>query len=421
MKEKTKKIIAKTVSLCLCGAFVAGAASFAGCAGKRDPDTVYISRWALEWEKPLFEAWTAEFEAQNPDIDVEWEFTPYTAHFDRLRTDLLSGDAADIIFVNNWGWEPYSEIDVFEDLGAVESLSATRSGLLADAQNAFRQGDKVVGIPIGLVSRVPVVGTADFEKADVEIPYDRDTAFTGDELVGLLGGVADSVGKAMGINITLTDALFSFLASVGAPLIEDGKILCNTPDGIRAVQEFYDFATSGRVVPLSQSYGGMYGTADNAVMTGTCVAGYTNPGGLKSLLDSGWDIATIPGVKAEGGDDVVLADFNTLVVPKFSKVKEKAYKVIEWMLSKEAQLDYAVFSDLPTNTEAFEEVMSDDANWDPTLYSAYGVGIDNLYVPPALSTDFQTFLGGCLKNLLDGAIDAEEFCRRMQEEGEAYL
>ena len=89
MKEKTKKIIAKTVSLCLCGAFVAGAASFAGCAGKRDPDTVYISRWALEWEKPLFEAWTAEFEAQNPDIDVEWEFTPYTAHFDRLRTDLL--------------------------------------------------------------------------------------------------------------------------------------------------------------------------------------------------------------------------------------------------------------------------------------------------------------------------------------------
>lgn len=181
MKEKTKKIIAKTVSLCLCGAFVAGAASFAGCAGKRDPDTVYISRWALEWEKPLFEAWTAEFEAQNPDIDVEWEFTPYTAHFDRLRTDLLSGDAADIIFVNNWGWEPYSEIDVFEDLGAVESLSATRSGLLADAQNAFRQGDKVVGIPIGLVSRVPVVGTADFEKADVEIPYDRDTAFTGDE------------------------------------------------------------------------------------------------------------------------------------------------------------------------------------------------------------------------------------------------
>ena len=91
------------------------------------------------------------------------------------------------------------------------------------------------------------------------------------------------------------------------------------------------------------------------------------------------------------------------------------------MLSKEAQLDYAVFSDLPTNAEAFEEVMNDDANWDPTLYSAYGVGIDNLYVPPALSTDFQTFLGGCLKNLLDGAIDAEEFCRKMQEEGEAYL
>ena len=421
MKTEKKHFFAKVASFCLCGALLIGSVGLVGCGQKRDPNKVYISRWALEWEKPLFEAWTDKFEEENPGIEVEWDFNPYTAHFDKLRTDLLSGEAADIIFVNNWGWEPYSKIDVFEDLGAVESLSATRSGILDSAQDAFRQGDKIVGIPVGLVSRVPVVGTKDFENAGIDIPYDRETAFTGEELANLVGDVADSVNKPMGINITLTDALLTFLASVDAPLIKDGEIMCNTPAGVKAVQEFYDFATSGRVVPLSQSYGGMYGTADNAVMSGTCVAGYTNPGGLKSLLDSGWDIATIPTVKAEGGKDVVVADFNALVVPKFSKVKEKAYKVIEYMLSQQAQLEYAVFSDLPVNKLAFNEVMNDSENWDPTLYSAYGVGIDNLYVPPALSTDFQTFLGGCLKNLLDGAISAEQFCLKMEQEGKNYI
>lgn len=393
-----------------------------GCGKKQSENTVRISRWALEWEKSVFENWTAEFEKKNPDITIEWEFTPYTAHFDRLRTDLLSKKAADIIFVNNWGWEPYSDIDVFEDLGAVAELEATRNSLIGTAKDALRQGDKVVGIPVGMVSRVPVVNAADFETAKIEVPSGRETSFTGSELAQLLGDVADYSGRAMGINITLTDALYLFLASAGAPLVtSDGKIGCNTPGGVKAVEEFYDFATSGRVVPLSQNQGGSYGTPDTAIMTGQVVASYTNPGGFLSLLEAGYELAAIPTVKAEGGKDTVLADFNTLVVPKFSNSKAAAYRVIQWMLSKDAQLAYAKFSDLPTNAEAFDEVMTDEENWDPALYHAFGVGIDNMYIPPALSTSFQTLLGGALKNLLDGVYTAEQFCEKMAADGPAYL
>lgn len=400
--------------------FTTGAAG--GCGKKQSENTVRISRWALEWEKSVFENWTAEFEKKNPDITIEWEFTPYTAHFDRLRTDLLSKKAADIIFVNNWGWEPYSDIDVFEDLGAVAELEATRNSLIGTAKDALRQGDKVVGIPVGMVSRVPVVNAADFETAKIEVPSGRETSFTGSELAQLLGDVADYSGRAMGINITLTDALYLFLASAGAPLVtSDGKIGCNTPGGVKAAEEFYDFATSGRVVPLSQNQGGSYGTPDTAIMTGQVVASYTNPGGFLSLLEAGYELAAIPTVKAEGGKDTVLADFNTLVVPKFSNSKAAAYRVIQWMLSKDAQLAYAKFSDLPTNAEAFDEVMTDEENWDPALYHAFGVGIDNMYIPPALSTSFQTLLGGALKNLLDGVYTAEQFCAKMAADGPAYL
>lgn len=397
-----------------------------GCGDKNKgvdgKTTVRISRWALEWEKDVFRNWTAEFTAANPDIAIEWEFTPYTSHFDRLRTDLLSSKAADIIFVNNWGWEPYSDIEIFEDLGSVTALADTFDSLIDAAQNALTQGNKVVGMPIGMVSRVPVVNTADFKTANVQVPYERRTSFTGTELVELLGNVADASGRDMGINITLTDALTLFLASLDSPIVtENNTIGCNTAAGVKAVKEFVDFALSGRVVPLAQNQSGSYGSPDTAIMTGRVVAGYTNPGGYISLLDAGYSLAAIPSLKASDGADTILADFNTLVMPKFSKVKDEAYRVMNWMLSKEAQLKYAKFADLPTSEVAFDEVMTDTETWDPTLYSAFGVGVDNIYVAPAMSTDFQTLLGGALKNLLDGVYTPAQFCQKLADDGPKYL
>lgn len=410
---KGKKILACVFAAAI--ALSVGAMG-AGCGSKQDENTVRIARWALEWEKDIFRNWTTEFTKDNPDVTVEWEFVPYTAHFDRLRTDLLSSKAADVIFVNNWGWKPYSNIDVFEDLGAVSQLASVRSSLIPSAQAGLRQGDKLVGLPVGMVSRVPIVNNADFETAGVEVPWDRQSAFTGSEMVNLLKSVADSANRATGINITLTDAISLFCASAGAPIVTaDGKSVgCDTPEGVAAVQNFLDFAKSGYVVPLSENLSGSYGSPDNAILSGRVVAGYCCPGEFKGIIDAGYSVSAIPSLKADGGADTILADFNMLVVPKFSGSKQAAYRVIEWMLSKEAQLAYAKFADLPTNAEAFAEVMTDTENWSPELYRAYGVGIDNIFVPPAMSTGFQTYFGGALKRLLDGNITAAQFCKEMK-------
>lgn len=388
----------------------------AGCGGTQDENTVRIARWALEWEKEIFRNWTKEFTDENPEITIEWEFVPYTAHFDRLRTDLLSSKAADIIFVNNWGWKPYSNIEVFEDLGAVSELASTRSSLISTAQSGLKQGEKLVGLPVGMVSRVPVVNNADFETAGVAVPWDRGTSFTGSEMTALMKSVADAADRATGINITLTDAVTLFCASVGAPIVNtDGNTVgCNTPEGIAAVQNFVDFAKSGYAVPLSENLSGSYGSPDSAILSGRVVAGFCCPGEFKGIIDAGYSVSSIPSLKADGGQDTVLADFNTLVVPKFSGSKKAAYRVIEWMLSKEAQLAYAKFADLPTNAAAFNEVMTDTENWTPELYQAYGVGIDNIFVPPAMNTTFQTYFGGALKDLLDGKYTAEQFCQYMK-------
>lgn len=413
----------KVLTCALAAAMVVSVGALgAGCGEKQDENTVRIARWALEWEKDIFRNWTKEFTDENPDITIEWEFVPYTAHFDRLRTDLLSSKAADIIFVNNWGWKPYSDIEVFEDLGAVSELASVRSSLISSAQNGLKQGDKIVGLPVGMVSRVPIVNNADFAAAGVEVPWDRDTAYTGSEMTELLKSVADGADRATGINITLTDAVTLFCASADAPIVTpDGKSVgCNTPAGVAAVQNFVDFAKSGYAVPLSENLSGSYGSPDSAILSGRVVAGFCCPGEFKGIIDAGYSVSAIPCLKADGGRDMALADYNTLVVPKFSGSKQAAYRVIEWMLGKEAQLAYAKFADLPTNAAAFNDVMTDTENWTPELYRAYGVGIDNVFVPPAMSTTFQTYFGGALKRLLDGNITAEKFCSEMKQ-GENLL
>ena len=408
----------KKIAACALAAAMAASvgALGAGCGGKQDENTVRIARWALEWEKEVFRDWTKEFTNANPDITIEWEFVPYTAHFDRLRNDLLSSKAADIIFVNNWGWKPYSKIEVFEDLGAVEELASVRASLISSAQIGLRQGDKTVGLPVGMVSRVPIVNNADFETADIAVPWDRASSFTGSEMTELLKSVADGANRATGINITLTDAVTLFCASMDAPIVTaDGKSVgCNTPAGIAAVQNFLDFAGSGYAVPLSENLSGSYGSPDSAILTGRVVAGYCCPGEFKGLIDAGYSVSAIPCLKADGGKDTALVDFNTLVVPKFSGSKKASYRVIEWMLSKEAQLAYAKFADFPTNADAFDDIMTDTAVWKPELYHAYGVGIDNVFVSPAMNTTFQTYCGGALKDLLDGKTTAEQFCSYMK-------
>lgn len=411
----------KLLTLALAAAMTVSVGVMSAGCGAQDENTVRISRWALEWEKETFRNWTKEFTKENPDITIEWEFVPYTAHFDRLRTDLLSSKAADIIFMNNWGWKPYSEIDVFEDLGAAEELAPARSALLSTV-SGLKQDEKLVGLPLGMVSRVPIVNNADFETAGVTVPWDRATAYTGSEMTALLKTVADGAQRDRGINITLTDAVTLFCASAGAPIVTaDGKSVgCNTPEGVAAVQNFVDFAKSGYAAPLSENLSGSYGSPDSAILSGRVVAGFCCPGEFKGIIDAGYSVSAIPCLKADGGRDTVLADFNTLVVPKFSGSKKAAYRVMNWMLSKEAQLAYAKFADLPTNAEAFDEVMTDTENWSPELYRAYGVGIDNIFVPPAMSTGFQTYFGGVLKRLLDGNITAAQFCQEMKD-GESQL
>lgn len=423
-----KKSIAFIICLLLVVALCLGIAS---CGPKFGDKTVRIARWASEWEKPVFEAWTKEFEKDNPDIEIVWEWNAYNSHFDRIKTDLLGQMAADIIFVNNWGWYPYRDVDMFVDLGKVPELEDVRASIMPMARDKFVYNNKMIGIPIGLVTRVPIVNNELFENAEVAIPYDRKTCFTYTEYVDLIKPVMnhkDNLNE-IGLNITLTDLLISMLASVDAPMLDsDYNIKLNTPAGIKAVKEFQEFvANSGVVIPYDQSGGqGKYGSVTDTLLYKSAdgkrlsVAGYSNPGNLLTPMDAGISVSAIPMIKASEGKDTLIGDLNTLVVPTFSKVKDKAYRVIKWLMSKEQQLKYLEFGDIPVNQEAYNEVFSNTEKYDPSIYSAYQVGMDNFFFMPSTSSKWQNFTSSYFKQLCKGQITPEKFCEEIATKGPQY-
>lgn len=437
-----KKIIAVIISAALlfsvCG-------TISGCK-KKDSDVVRIARWSNETDEPRLKAWTAEFEKSNPDIKIEWEFKEYGTHFSTMRNDLIGESAADIIFLNNWGLSRLNlqekDKKMFVDFSKTEELEETRESIMPSAKDKMKIGDAVIGMPIGLVTRVPVINATIWENVsesalDGGIPYNRTEAFTGKEFVGLMKSVGADQNILMGLNVSHNEALHMFLGSVGAPMInQDGTIGCNNEAGWKAAQQFKDFVRSGWVVPYSESGGGTYGSVENAILNEKCLAGWGNFATLTNLKDyyksSGTKIATIAPFKAEDitlrdgtvikAKDIAYGDYNALVVPSFSKNKEKAIRIIKWMLTKEQQLKYAKIADIPVNAEAFGVVSENsDGNWDPMLYSSYKIGLDNLYVAPITSSEFTNHFSTYFSKLCnDASFSGKDFCAKMAE-GAKYL
>lgn len=440
-----KKKIAAALAAVMC---FAGLGAFAGCGGRTDPNVVRIARWASTADEPRLEAWEQEFEADNPDIDIEWEFKEYSTHFSTLRQDLIGEAAADIIFINNWGLSRLnldeSDASMFVDLGSVDALQDSWDSLMPSVRRVMTLGDAVIGIPMGLVIRVPVINATVWESASAvlpggKIPYDRTESFTGSEFTELLADVGTDTNILMGLNVSHNEALHMFLGSAGAPLIdENGKIGCNNEAGWAAAEQFRQFMQSGWVVPYSESGGGTYGDVTNAIINNKCLAGWANFGTLTNLTEyyagTGTELATIAPFKAadatdlndpdyaiQESKDVAYGDYNALFVPSFSQNKEKAYRVIAWMLEKEQQLTYAKWADIPVNQEAFDTVTNNtDGNWDPKLYSSYKIGMNNLVTAPVTSSEFSNYFTTHFADLCKGTITGKQFCERMAE-GEKYL
>jgi multiple sugar transport system substrate-binding protein len=391
--------------------------------GSEKEVTIRYMRWASGEEEVNFRGWLDEFENAHPNIKVESEFLPYETYSSKVKTDLISGNAPDVIAFSSSEWFAYIYSNVFLDLNTLPGAKEAFGQLTEDSVAAFNVEGAQLGAPIGVGRRVPFINKDLFDKANVPLPSQTEP-MTALQWVEMMKKVqAGLEGDMMAANLFPEELLYSLALSAGSPVLsQDGKkVLVNTPDGVKAIQAFKDIMASGAQVPILDVWKGAYGNPDSAISTGKVAIGWTGTWSVKALKEANINYMSIPAPIVEGGKVTQVGYLNSHAIPSASKNQEAAWELVKWMISKEGQLSFGKFSDLPVHKEALDETQKALEAEDPNAFTGFASAKASVVPTPPFPSDFDTLRTGLQSKLVSGKVTAQQFAEQLVQEGQPML
>lgn len=174
--------VAMVIALLLCSFQV-----FAGGAGESSSDdgvtTIRVAWWGGDARHKAMLDMIAAFEAENPDIKVEPEYSAFAQYGDKFFIQLTSGAAPDVMAVDQpWCATAVQQGDFFLDLSPyAEQLQIdTFDDYLIDNYSYFN--DKLLFLPIGINGMGSLVDTEILSQFGFDI---NDKDFTWDDMFAL--------------------------------------------------------------------------------------------------------------------------------------------------------------------------------------------------------------------------------------------
>lgn len=267
MAKRSTVLAAGAAAIVLVVVGVVAALSGSG-QGAADQTTVTVRLWDDQVAK-AYEASFAEFEKENPDVNVEVSIVPWADYWEKLRTD-VAGKSVDDIF-----WVAGGEYPAYADAGALLDIDKT---LGADASAAWAPNvveqytrDGVLwGVPqladpgIAVYYNADLLDEAGLSPADLE-DLRWDPSGKGDTLLPVLekltldanGNAADSpdfdgtnlaqYGYNAAYDVQAT--VLNYLASNGAKFQDGEEFAFASAEGTSAFQYMVDLINKHHVSP----------------------------------------------------------------------------------------------------------------------------------------------------------------------------
>jgi raffinose/stachyose/melibiose transport system substrate-binding protein len=305
-------------------------------------DTVTLWSWRTEDQAAMREIFDA-FEAKNPDIKVDIQFTPDADYQNRLSTALRGGKGPDIAQL-----KAYGELQPLVEAGYLDPLNDSVPGLANFPETATggvvgRTDGKFYGVPYS----VPVLGvfynTDLFEKAGVSVPTTYDEFVAAAEKFKAAGITPIANGGANGSAWELEVGIGVLGPSVyGANFYNDmmsGQTTFTDPKFVAALDRFKELGPY-----YSEGFAGVdYTTATQQFINGKAAmffGGSWENGSFKSQNPAlRFSIFAFPGDTAS--DTSVVSAFcdGSYGLVSDSQHKDAATKVLNFIASQEfAQL-----------------------------------------------------------------------------------
>ncbi len=316
----------------------------------QDTPTVTFAYWGDPAEAEAYETVISSFEAQNPGINVDGQYTPGRSDYKRRISTAFAGNQAPDVFLVN-----YREYGQFADTGALEPLGPmlAESDTIAEddfypiALDAFRyNGDTLTCIPQNISSLVVYYNVDLFTQAGVPLPTDNWTLDDFTAAASALTQDTNGDGTTDIYGLVTESSLIRyapFIWTMGGEIVDGTdnptQLMLDTPEARAGIDWFTNLGEGDlAVVPskaevlaeddLSRFMNGraaMYFQSRRVVPT------------LREIDGFQWDVAPLP----QGDEPAGILHSDALCMNANAKDKEAAWAFIEYALGPEGQTELA--------------------------------------------------------------------------------
>jgi putative chitobiose transport system substrate-binding protein len=319
--------------------------------------TAEVEFWTMQLEaqfKDYFDQLIAQFEKENPGVQVRWVDVPWADMQSKILTAVSAGTAPDVVNLNPdfaaqlAGRNAWLELD--------DRITETdKAQYLPNIWKASTLQDKSFGLPWYLSTSVTIYNKDLLQQAGVSQP-----PATYEELAQVAKQVKDKTGKyAFFVTVVPEDSaeVLQSMVQMGVTLLDDqGKAAFNTPEGKAAFQYWTDLYKQGLLPKevLTQGHRraiDLYQAGETALLS-------TGPQFLKTIATNAPAVAQVSGVAPQisGKTNKKNVAVMNLVIPRNTDQPDAALKFALFVTNNANQLSFAKAANvLPSTVAALED------------------------------------------------------------------
>jgi multiple sugar transport system substrate-binding protein len=394
------------------------AAPAAAAAIDDEPATGVVEFWAGSPDGDQLPELIAQFEEENPDVEVNVTTVSSTDFDTKLTTAIASGTVPDMVFL-------YSQTQT--SMLATDAFAPVPDDLV-DPESFFESSYDET-LKDGVSYAVPWYAYANlyFYRKDLVEAAGAELPTTWDELETFAAEMQDAgYANPLGLNVAwdvYTAQAFNELSfENGGTLISDdlSEWTLNTPENVAALEYWAGLFEQGFASldgPLFLDTTPWFSSGQTIMVN----SGPWFPGWLDEANGEGWSdehVGAIIRPAGEGGSHSSLSG-GSLAVLDGAENADAAWKLVRWMAQPEVQVDwFDIYGNLPAVSGAWE--LSDDISTDPLL-APVQEAITTAVTVPQVSTWNQVAaaIAAQMERVARGETTAQEALDAAQAEAES--
>ena len=290
---------------------------FTGCT-HRDDIVIRFSSWGSGSETVVLNSLIKEFEAQNPEIKIEFIHIPQN-YFQKLHLLFASNLAPDVVFINNLNLPVYS--DYLEDLSEIIDIK----DFYPKSVEGMKYNGKLLAVPRDISTLVIYYNKTLFKKYGISYPEEN---WTLDELLkkALFFKSKNIFGISYEPLIYYAQPYMNYYG--GGILDEEYKFIANNEQSLKGINFYKDLAYKYHVAPMPRQTGSR--TLAQIFLEGRMamhLSGRWLVPKYRSCADFDWDIVNFPSY-------TIPCDISGWSVTKSSSHKDAAIKFVRFLSNK---------------------------------------------------------------------------------------